>query len=594
MDTQREIKELVKNIRNAHAAKQFPFYIESIRFPYYKNLSSDANITFNFPLTVLIGINGSGKSSALHALYGCPERKSTGEHWFSTPLDPIKQNRLVGQIPSVIYTYEVANNIVEVIKRRSGVAKGLDYWETSRPILLYGMQPLEDGKRNPPIKKPVKFLDFRSELSAFDKFFHFGQFKNRKTITSKQDYLRKYSVYIKNSFTTDQPSSAYNKSSKRPRHAGPSFLKDLAYILGKTYSDCKIMLHNFYGEEGVTVLFNHGSKIYSEAFAGRGEFAVVKLLYEIVSAKDGSLIILDEPEVSLHPLAQERLKIYLLRSCLEKKLQIVLSSHSAKIIEFLPEEAIKLFYEDNNGKFSILNKCSYFEAFHKIGETINHLNKKNIIVEDTIAKILLDTILNDLNGDYPLLFTVVYFPGGAEHAIKSSVIYSQEDEKNKFLFLDGDKRKTHFKTDDFTLEESNDHIFLGKKVKESTGIDFKALGFRIDGNSNGGNLDQKKESILKYLSFQYTNIDYLPLKIPEEFLWDEEFANYLLKGMDESTINFPNDFKIKFERFAYLFFGSSNRDSIEAAHLIFIKNFVKNKDGYYVSIIDTLQKFKQI
>lgn len=592
MDTQEEINELVKKIRNAHIANQFPSYIESIRFPHFKNLSTSANISFNFPLTVLIGINGSGKSSALHAIYGCPDRKSTGEYWFSTPLDPIKDNRLVGQIPSIIYTYKQGNQIVEVIKRRSGVAKGLDYWETSRPIIMYGMQPLEDGKRNPPIKKSVKFLDFRSELSAFDKFFHFGQFKNGKTITSKQDYLRKYSVYIKNTFSTGKVSSVYKKSSKKPSQAGPNFLRDLAYILGKTYSDCKIMLHNFYGEEGATVLFNHDSKVYSEAFAGRGEFAVVKLLFEISSATDGSLIILDEPEVSLHPLAQERLKIFLLRCCLAKKLQIVLSSHSSKIIEFLPDDAIKLFYEDIDGKFSIRNKCSYFEAFHEIGETINYANVKSIIVEDKISKLLIDTILSDLGGDNPLLFTVVYFPGGAEHAIKTSVVYSEEDETNKFLLLDGDKRNPHFKIDNFTVDESKDYEFLSGKIKEATGLEYRALGFRIDGNSSGGNLIQKINSILKFLHFHYTNIAYLPLNIPEEFLWDEEFANVLLSAVDESTANLPDDFKLKFEKVACLLLGTSDAERIEATHLMFIKNFVRKKNDHYTYIVDILKKFK--
>lgn len=593
MNTQQEVNELVKKIQKAHLANQFPSYIEGIRFPHFKNLSSSANVSFSFPLTVLVGINGSGKSSALHAIYGCPDRSSTGEYWFSTPLDPIKDNRIMGDIPSIIYTYKKGNGVVEVIKRRSGVSKGLDYWETSRPIVMYGMQPLPDGKRNPPIKKSVKFLDFRSELSAFDKFFHFGQFKSRKTITSKQDYLRKYSVYIKNSFSSGEVSAIYKKASKKPKQFGPNFLKDLAYILGKTYSDCKIMLHNFYGEEGATVLFNHDSKVYSEAFAGRGEFAVVKLLFEIATATDGSLIILDEPEVSLHPLAQERLKIYLLRCCLAKKLQIVLSSHSAKIIEFLPDEAIKLFYEDTNGKFSIRNKCSYFEAFHEIGETINYANIKSIIVEDKTAKLLIESILSDLGGDYPLLFTVLFFPGGAEYALKTSVVYSEEDETNKYLLLDGDKRKTHFKIDEFTVDESTDYAFLSDKIKDATGIECQSLGFRVDGNSSGGNSNQKIQAILKFLKFQYTNIDYLPLNIPEEFLWDDQFAHSLLNAIGENNVIFPDDFKLKFEMIASLLLGNSASDRIEVVQLMFINNFVKKKNASYINIVDTLKKFKQ-
>ena len=66
-------------------------FIEHIRFPLYKNLKSNTRIDFKFPLTVLIGPNGSGKSSVLHALYGCPRNYNTGDYWFGTNLDPIKE-----------------------------------------------------------------------------------------------------------------------------------------------------------------------------------------------------------------------------------------------------------------------------------------------------------------------------------------------------------------------------------------------------------------------------------------------------------------------------------------------------------------------
>lgn len=592
MEIEKEINDLVTNIRNAHKGNKFPSYIESIRFPYYKNLIQDAEIKFDFPFTVLIGKNGSGKSSALHAIYGCPGGKSTGDYWFSTPLDPIKQNRLKGEIPSVIYTYKHKKKYLEVIKRRSGVSKGLDYWETSRPIKMYNMKPLEDGKRNPPLKKDVKFLDFRSELSAFDKFFHFGQFKSRKTITSKQDYLRKYTKYVKSSFTSNTPSSVYNKSSKKPQAANEDSLNIISEILGKSYSSCKILFHEFYGEDGATVQFQQYNKSYSEAFAGRGEYAVVKLIYELTQASVGSLIILDEPEVSLHPYAQEKLKLYLLRICLEKKLQIVISTHSPKLIEFLPNEAIKLFFEDDNGQFNISNNCSYHEAFHRIGERINKTHIKTIIVEDSLAKLLIEKTLAKMGGDYPILFEVVYFPGGAEHAIKSSALYSQENETNKFLLLDGDKRKPQFDPDNFTAKECDDLSFLKTKLKESTGIEFSAMVFKIDGNRKGGNEVQQKEVIKKYLNYQRENIDYLPLNTPEEFLWDEAVALGLLKKVVNNDIIFEGDHKEKFRHFSMLLFGKDNADYIEKSQEIFINKFLDNEGEHYKSIIDTIKKFK--
>ena len=64
-----------------------------------------------------------------------------------------------------------------------------------------------------------------------------------------------------------------------------------------------------------------------------------------LAENENSLIILDEPEVSLHPGAQEELKIFLLEQILIKRLQIIISTHSPKFSEFLPDDAIKLFYQ---------------------------------------------------------------------------------------------------------------------------------------------------------------------------------------------------------------------------------------------------------
>ncbi|MFN0291586.1 AAA family ATPase [Pedobacter helvus] len=591
MNSKDQIDNLVKKIQGAHKGKQFPNYIEQIRFPYYKSLSPKAKITFDFPLTMLVGINGSGKSSALHALYGCPDRSSTGDFWFSTPLDPIATNGVKGEIPSFIYTYKDGKKSLEVIKRRVGVAKGLDYWETSRPIAMYGMTPLKEGKRNRPVKKKVKFLDFRSELSAFDKFFHFGQYKTRKTITSKQDYLRKYSEYVKRGFSSNKAISVYNKLGKKPRQASKESLEAIANILGKAYSQCNVLFHDYYGEEGTTILFKHNRKNYSEAFAGRGEFAVAKLIYEIADAEEGSLIILDEPEVSLHPSAQEKLKLYLLEVCLKKKLQIIVSTHSSKLIEFLPDEAIKLFYEEDSGEFNVINLCSYFQAFAKIGETINKSHQKTIVVEDSLGKDILDLVIESLGKDYPLLFNIVYFPGGAEDIYKSSVLYSQEREELKYIILDGDKKKPQFDTSSFSVKDASDFNFLERKLKEATNSEFKKLGFKVDGNTEGGNQNQMIEAVINYLDFNKSNLAYFPLNTPEEFIWDEEYANKLLAADGNKMPKMPDDYKKKFKKFSELFYQGSTGKEISMAQKKFIQNFIRKKDDNYRAIVEILKKF---
>ena len=60
------------------AARKFDPYISHIRFPHYKNLAPDLKIDFDFPITALVGPNGTNKSSILRAIQGSPGNENLG------------------------------------------------------------------------------------------------------------------------------------------------------------------------------------------------------------------------------------------------------------------------------------------------------------------------------------------------------------------------------------------------------------------------------------------------------------------------------------------------------------------------------------
>ena len=78
-----EFESLVAAISGIQKASLFKHYIGYARFPNFKNLERDTVIRFDYPVTALVGANGSGKSSVLHALYGMPEGYSTARFWFT-------------------------------------------------------------------------------------------------------------------------------------------------------------------------------------------------------------------------------------------------------------------------------------------------------------------------------------------------------------------------------------------------------------------------------------------------------------------------------------------------------------------------------
>lgn len=49
---------------NRRGCNGFNNYIEQIRFPFFKKITRNQVINFDFPFTALVGPNGSGKSSA--------------------------------------------------------------------------------------------------------------------------------------------------------------------------------------------------------------------------------------------------------------------------------------------------------------------------------------------------------------------------------------------------------------------------------------------------------------------------------------------------------------------------------------------------
>lgn len=109
-----------KNVRTIVQMKEnnsFPNYIEYIQFPFFKNMQMHTKINFDFPLTVLIGRNNSGKSSVLHELYGAPENKRCADFWFSTEVDLIRESDEPNRF---FYGYreDKKSEIREVMKRR--------------------------------------------------------------------------------------------------------------------------------------------------------------------------------------------------------------------------------------------------------------------------------------------------------------------------------------------------------------------------------------------------------------------------------------------------------------------------------------------
>ena len=544
-----EFKKCLGKVKNLIQAHQFRPYIDYIRFPYFKNIQQDTKIEFEFPLTVLVGKNGCGKSSVLHALYGAPEGKSVGDFWFSTHLDPIKEDKIDrNRVIHGFYSIDAKCN-VEVIKtrvqfnKRGGTYVNPDNWESSRPLKSDNMEempPLPAGLKSSPgrtktrwkaIKKNVEYMDFRSELSSFDKVFYFHDLTNSHQ--KKQDYLRDKSKPLKHSIDRKLSSHLYFRKQriKQNREFTIDELKAISIILEKDYQNGRYIEHSFFKSEGYSVIFTTDKIQYSEAFAGSGESIIARLVVKVLNAPEHSLILLDEPEVSLHPTAQKKLREFLLKEIIKKKHQVIIATHSPVFIEGLPREAVKLFYPNPiTGKFEVQNETYPAEAFHHLGSLLH--SKKTIIVEDKLAKEIVEKALK-LIGTIYQDYDVEYYPGGVDSLIGKYIPYhSIQKDNNLWYLLDGDQKpdKEHIDPDNIPPAENKN---LSELIKKQVQQD-------IQFNHDSNNLEQKIKLQREFLRYYKDKVFYLPSKTPEQFIWDNVSA---LKSREENPTCYKQAFK---------------------------------------------------
>lgn len=222
---------------------------------------------------------------------------------------------------------------VEVVKTRIGRIRSArstkeidpDLFEPSRPLLMppdnmerypFEKNPPPDGSKTRwnAIKKNVEYIDFRNQISAFDWFFYQAESAGSAKMSvlqglrERKDKIRRRSLRLARAVSLKLSSDDYYGIERimRPvQEIEDDKKKWVERLLGRSYSSIRIIEHRYFRPSGGwTVLLRSNDLSYSEAFAGSGEFAAVMLVNRVLSAPPGSLILLDEPEISLHPAAQ--------------------------------------------------------------------------------------------------------------------------------------------------------------------------------------------------------------------------------------------------------------------------------------------------
>lgn len=157
----------------------------------------------------------------------------------------------------------------------------------------------------------------------------------------------------------------------------------LSYIMGKVYQGAGTDYIRGLGLAQCTV----GDGAYSAFDMGGGESAVIALLSRIQALPVGGLLIIEEIELGLHAEAQVRLVHTLIHYCRQKRLQVICTTHSETIIDAVPRRARVLLRKHGGENEAISNVSTRF-AVHEMTGTVQP--ELVVYTEDRFAALIVE------------------------------------------------------------------------------------------------------------------------------------------------------------------------------------------------------------
>lgn len=146
------------------------------------------------------------------------------------------------------------------------------------------------------------------------------------------------------------------------------------------------------GQQAFVLEVDPGEFVSEKNFS-LGELAIVKLLRELESAQQAALVVIDELELALHPVAQERLMQVLRLVAEQKQLTVIFSTHSATLIRATKPSRLLFLEKSGGGVVSCISGCYPSYALGKIGPTSDVSPEIVLLVEDIHAQLLIYALL---------------------------------------------------------------------------------------------------------------------------------------------------------------------------------------------------------
>ncbi len=333
---------------------------------------SATQIDFNSPITALCGLNGTGKSTIIQ-IAAAAYRPPDGVKRFY-----IRDFIVAGKLDANPFLPH-ASVKYEYLRRRSGIL-------AFRPQIVTVSR--NASKWTGYKRQPIRHVYFAGMGLYLPKIEH-----------------RDFVVRHANKLTISETGPLSDVSKEM-----------ICTILACGYNaiDSNTVTYQHHSTKVVTVTRDDAT--YSEANMGCGEGRVQHIIRTMEALPEKSLVLLEEPETSLHPSAQHEFSKYLLQICIEKKHQIILTTHSEFILQALPAES-RIYLHRTNGGIDLIPGLMASQAKSLMaGGMVKALH---VLVEDDCAKYILTEIIR--RSDPAFLKTIAIYDLGDKDFIGKTV-----------------------------------------------------------------------------------------------------------------------------------------------------------------------------
>lgn len=277
-----QINDLFEKVRNKNYGK----YLLRMMIGKARSIT-DKSINFEFPVTAIVGPNGGGKTTVAGAA-------------------------------AILY---------KIVAPATFFAKSGTYDSSMQNWKIEYEAIDKSVKKNDTIRRTAKYHNLKWVRNTLERdVLVFGVYRTVPAAERKE--LRRC---VSNNFEVLQ---------ERVFDLSDIVANSVTSILDKDVSNFK----NMQVDETGNVMLLSGSNSQGDSFSefhfGAGESSIIRMVLQLESASDNSLVIIEEIENGLHPVATIRMVEYLIELAVRKKNQAIFTTHSNDALKPLPSNAI--------------------------------------------------------------------------------------------------------------------------------------------------------------------------------------------------------------------------------------------------------------